>query len=727
MVRDDGNPPNLQADWLLCGEEPQPLGNITGCQVLRNDGISLLTMYSGDIDSEADPATGAYARDTRYLSRLRFSFSGVAPTLLDSRGPDGGLSAILTNPAILVRTSGEVIPAQTLLVRRTTLLAGGLFQNLSISNYGQRQVACELRVEFDADFHDIFEVRGFARRSPRPSVTAVTTRDSVEFRFTGADGRPRNTCVTFDPAPELLTTQRASFVLPLEPGETAEIVIRVGIDGAAPVEPMEAAAARVAGALSAWLSTVTRIETDNVAFNAVLERSLSDIHALQTEWEGNRYLAAGVPWFDTLFGRDSLIAGMQLVAFAPEVLRQALLVLAEYQATEADPQSDALPGKIPHELRWGELAQAGEVPFARYYGSADSTPLFVLAVAEYMRWTNDDQLLGEIWPNVQRAVALLRQQARDGVQGFLSYSRETASGLENQGWKDSHDAIVWPDGQLAAPPIALVEVQGYFAAAMAGYAEMAALRGELAESHRAAAESKAHIERLEAAFGDAEVGLALCLDGSGRKVATPASNAGHVLWAGACSTATASAIERRLMEPDMFTGWGVRTLSSTVKGYNPLGYHVGSVWPHDSSLIVAGFRRYGRDGAAAQLGNALVAMAISFPEFRVPELFCGDRRELRPVPTPYPVASRPQAWAAGTIPYVTVSMLGLRPGLANQLIVARPMLPEGISWLRMRGLRLGIGHVDLVFRRQEQSVSVEIEYLDKGLEVILSREVEQRS
>ncbi len=726
MARDTADAPNPLPDWLLCGEEPHPLGNITGCQVLRNDGISLLTMYSGDIDAEADAATGAYARDTRYLSRLRFSFSGVEPTLLDSRVPDGGLSAILTNPAILVRASGEIIPAQTLLVRRTTLLAGGLFQNLSISNYGQRQVDCELRVEFDADFHDIFEVRGFARKSARPPVIAVTTRNSVEFRFTGADGRARKTDVNFEPAPEVLTTRRASFVLPLEPGATAEIVIRVGVDDTAPTESMEAAAARVAGALSSWHATVTRIETDNVAFNAVLERSLSDIHALQTDWEEKRYLAAGVPWFDTLFGRDSLIAGMQLVAFAPDVLRQALVVLAEYQATASDPQSDALPGKIPHELRWGELAQAGEVPFARYYGSADSTPLFVLAVAEYMRWTNDGQLLDKLWPNVQRAVELLRQQARDGVQGFLSYSRETASGLENQGWKDSHDAIVWPDGRLAEPPIALVEVQGYFAAAMAGFAELAALRGELAESAQAAAESKDHVKRLEQAFGDAEVGLALCLDGAGRKVATPASNAGHVLWAGACSAATASIIEHRLMQPDMFTGWGIRTLSSTVKGYNPLGYHVGSVWPHDNSLIVAGLRRYGCDGAAAQLSDALMAMAISFPEFRVPELFCGDRRELRPVPTPYPVASRPQAWAAATIPYVIVSMLGLRPGLANQLIVARPMLPRGISWLRMRGLRVGIGQVDLVFRLQDQTVSVEIEHLDQGLEVILSRELEQR-
>ena len=713
-------------DWLPVGEEPQTLGTITHCRVLRGGGISLLTTDAGDVDAGEDSATGAYARDTRYLSRLRFSFSGVAPILLDSREPESGLSATFTNPAILVPTTGEVIPAQTLMVRRRTLLADGLLQRLVVSNYSPGPVICQLRLDLDADFHDIFEVRGIDRQSPRPPVTTAIGADCVDFTFTGVDGRTRTSSLVFEPAPDHLSASRAIFDLPLAPRQTAEIMVRLGIDGPAPMESIADATLRVSKERAAWLESVTAIETDNTAINDLVGQCLADIHSLRTEWVGMPYLAAGVPWFDTLFGRDSLIAGIQLAAFAPGLLREALRVLAQYQAVEEEPRRDAMPGKIPHELRWGELAQAGEVPFARYYGSVDSTPLFVLALAEYMRWTNDQDLLDELWPNVGRAIAFLRDQASRGVGGFLSYSRETAAGLENQGWKDSHDAIVHPDGTHSTAPISLVEVQGYYAAALSGYADLAMIRGDLAEAASAAHESALHVRRLEEAFGDADLGFALALDGAGKPAATPASNAGHVLWAGASSRALAATVKDRLMRPDMFTGWGIRTLSSSVNGYNPLGYHVGSVWPHDNSLTLAGFRRYGFDDAAETLGNALISMALAFPEYRVPELFSGDQRDLRLVPTPYPVASRPQAWAAATIPYVLISMLGLRPGLPNQLVIARPTLPDGVTWLRVRGLRLGVGHVDLVFRRHERRVSVEIEHLAPGLEVVLSHELPDR-
>lgn len=709
-------------EWLLSGIEPQPLGSITQCRVLRSDGISLLTTSSGHVDADEDSATGLYARDTRYLSRLRFSFNGVEPILLDSREIDGSLSATFTNPAIQPGPSGAVIQAQTLIVRRRTLVANGLLQRFLVSNYGRQPVSCELRIEFDADFHDIFEIRGFSRQSVRPLRAKTVGHDSVTFEYDGADGVVRTTGISFQPPPQQLSDSRAALVIPLEPRATAEVMVRVGIDGPVPARDIDEAGQALVESRRNWFDTVTSIETDSPGLNALLRQSLCDIHSLRTAVSGRQYIAAGVPWFDTLFGRDSLIAGMQLLAFCPGLLRESLLILAEYQAIDDDPARDSLPGKIPHELRWGELAQAGEVPFARYYGSVDSTPLFVMAVAEYMRWTNDFELLEKLWPNVQDAVSFLRAQAALGVKGFLSYARRTSSGLENQGWKDSHDAIVQPDGSHAVGPIALVEVQAYLAAALSGYAELAAIRGEVHQSALAAEESADLARRFDEEFGDERLGFALCLDGNGDPVPTPASNSGHALWTGSASPAAAARVVERLMQPDMFSGWGIRTLASSANGYNPLGYHVGSVWPHDNSLVLAGFRRYGHMEATEELGNALIAMALAFPEHRVPELFSGDGKELRLVPTPYPVASKPQAWAAASIPYVVASMLGIRPGLENQLLVSQPILPRGVNWLRMRRLRVGLGEVDLVFRRQNRGVSVEIEDLAQGVQVVLSRE-----
>ncbi len=512
----------------------------------------------------------------------------------------------------------------------------------------------------------------------------------------------------------------AVFRLELSPRETREIDIEVCPDREPTGEPLQAANGRVQSSQHDWLNDVTHIETNDDTINEMLNRSLLDIHALQTQTGEDHYLAAGVPWFDTLFGRDSLIAGMEFIAFAPGVLREALLVLAKYQATETDPAHDATPGKIPHELRWGELANAGEVPFGRYYGSIDSTPLFIIAAWEYVRWTEDYGMLRRLWPHIQAAMEWCRTEIASGVRGFVAYARVSSAGLENQGWKDSHDSIVWPDGQLVDAPIALVEEQGYVGAALGAYAHMAAALGDpgAGDAAREAARFSASVDE---AYGHEHLGYVLCIDGNGHPVPTPASNAGHLLWTGTARRDLAETTAHRLLAPDVFSGWGVRTLSSTVVGYNPLGYHTGSVWPHDNALFLAGLRWYGMDDHAMRLGSSLLQMALAFPEYRVPELFSGDARELRHVPTPYPVASRPQAWAAAAMPSVFVSMLGLRPGRPGQLTVTRPLLPEAVTFLRVCNLRFAGKTIDLSFRKQGRHVSVEVERLPQGVDVVLSQ------
>lgn len=709
-----------EAEWLPVGEEPTPVGSITHYSILRNDGISMLSLPDGDIDTRTEPSTGLFMRDTRYLSRLRFTFGGVSPTLLDATHPDATLSAIFTNPTIRKQDGSATIPAQTLVVRRRRVISDALLESLSISNYGPEDANFEIRIEFAADFYDIFEIRGYRRKMPASPVHHELLERQVRFTYEGTDGVFRQTRITFSDRPSLLTPRDAAFRLSLKPRDTYEIHIEVNPDGEPGGEPIQAAAARVHTKQRDWLEDSASIQTENELINGVVQRSLLDILALQTDTGDMRYLAAGVPWFDTLFGRDSLIAGMELLAFAPDVLRNSLLVLAEYQATDADPNHDATPGKIAHELRWGELANTGEVPFGRYYGSIDSTPLFLMAAHEYVQWTEDVATLRQLWPALKQAVGWCRTQMEQGVRGFVAYARFSAAGLENQGWKDSHDSIIWPDGRFVEPPIALVEVQGYVAAALHAYAAMASLLNE-PEAAIASAEAARFCALIDDVFGDEQLGYVLCIDGKGAPVPTAASNAGHLLWCGMARRDLALKTANRLFQPDMFSGWGVRTLSSTVAGYNPLGYHVGSVWPHDNAMIVAGLRWYGLDDLAERLGGALLETGLSFQENRIPELFSGDARELRAVPTPYPVASRPQAWSAAAIPSLFTSMLGLRPGRPRQLSVVRPILPQSVQFLRMRNLRFAGRRVDLAFRRQGRHISVEVEHLDQGIEVALSQ------
>lgn len=713
--------PAPREDWLPVGEGPQPTGSITHLTVNRGDGVSVLSDAHGDIDVEREPSAGLYYQDCRHLSRLLFTFGGVQPILLDAREGEHGLSAVFTNPAI--RSPGErkpIIPAQTLILRRRRAVAACLVESIAVSNYGREAVEVDLRVEFEADFRDIFVVRGFHRESIPAAPRTEAGHRRVKFCYAGGDGIERTTTVMFYTPPTALAPNEAVFILQLQPRDTATIEFQVDAQEAQPEEGFAAVGRRVRDAQAEWLSQTTGVETDDDALNAVFQRALLDIEMLRTGHGRHGYIAAGVPWYDTLFGRDSLITGIELLPWNPAALRSAMTVLAAEQATTYDADHDASPGKIPHELRWGELATMGEVPFGRYYGSVDSTPLFIVAAAGYLLWTADEATVEQIWPNIERAMEWCIRESRQGVDGFLCYRRLTAAGLENQGWKDSHDAIVWPNGQLVEAPIGLVEVQGYLAQAYSAYAWMARrLRhGGAPDAEARGAELR---QRIHTRMAAPELGYAFCIDGSGKAVPTPASNAGHLLWSGVAEPEQARLVAERLFQPDMFSGWGIRTLSSQVPGYNPLGYHVGSVWPHDNALILHGLRAYGFDEEAQRLARASFEMALGFPGNRVPELFSGDDRGLRMVPTPYPVASRPQAWSAAAIPSILTSLLGVQPGRDGQLRVVRPRLPQSIRWVRLTNVRVGDGSADLMFRRTDGHVSVEVERVRGGLEVSLSQ------
>lgn len=702
--------------WLPIGEEPQPAGSITDCVILRNAGVSLVTREGGDIDASAHDATGLYTRDTRHLSRLRLTLGGVEPILLDASQSGAVFSAVFTNPP-MADPAGTVVPGRALVIRRRRVVRRGLAESLTISNYAPGTQRFEVRLEFDADFRDIFEVRGLERRSPRGAVDVLAGRSGVRYRYTGADGLTRRTSLRFDPPPAALAPGAAVYHLALEPRETVVIEVRVGVDGERERSPLPLVVARVQSEERAFLDGLARFQCDYEPLSHAAERALLDIAALRTRFDDTEFIAAGVPWFDTLFGRDSLLTGVFLAPFAPRLLGSALRVLARYQAREEDPSADAAPGKIPHELRWGELARAGDVPFGRYYGSVDATPLFLLAAGEYLAWTGDLAAIRDLWPALAAAAGwCLGELERYG--GVIAYERRSAAGLENQGWKDSHDAIRWPDGRLAAPPIALVEVQAYAWAGLQAFADLAAACGQ---PDLGAGQAASHLlVALDERFGLPGLGFALCLERAREPVPTPASNAGHVLWAGAANRARAAAAAARAFQSDLFSGWGIRTLGAGVVGYNPLGYHTGSVWPHDNAIFLAGLRRYGFDDFALQLGTAFIEAALAFPASRIPELYCGDPRELRLVPTPYPVASRPQAWAAASLPYVLALLLGVRPAGPRTLAVTRPLLPPPLRWARLSNLRFADAAIDLAFRRGASGVAVEVEDVRGDVAVLLT-------
>jgi glycogen debranching enzyme len=443
------------------------------------------------------------------------------------------------------------------------------------------------------------------------------------------------------------------------------------------------------------------VQSDRPLLNHVLERSLRDLRVLRSELHGHTFFAAGVPWYVTLFGRDSLISAYQTLAYKPEVAEHTLRLLAEYQGDKVDEWRDEEPGKIMHELRVGELARTDEIPQTPYYGAIDAAPLFLILLARHAAWTGRLALFHKLRENVERALEWMAKYGDPTGRGYLAYQVKSKKGLGNQGWKDSGDAIVNADGSLAKPPIALTEVQGYAYRAQLGVAELYRRAGDAGKADQLRREADDLRRRFNRDFWLEDKGVyALALQDGGKPCAVVASNAGQVLWSGIADADKARRTKDRLLAEDVHSGWGIRTLSAREKRYNPIGYHLGTVWPHDNSLILAGLRAYQFDEAAARVFSGILQAATHFHTYRLPEVFAGFRQEGLTVPVHYPVACHPQAWAAGSVPLMVESLLGLTPeAFDGRLRIVRPVLPEGVSELEVRRLRVGDARVHLRFRR----------------------------
>jgi glycogen debranching enzyme len=676
------------------------------------DAFALFDPYGDVLSAKRNPG-GIFYRDTRYLSHFELRLDGDRPLLLNSIVSDDNVALVadLTNLDML-RNGNVVLCKDSLHIARTKFLwRGACYERILLRSYADHSVELAASFLFAADFLDLFEIRGAARRRHGEHSARVEAPDTVVLAMQGLDRIKRQTRLTFDRAPDRLERHSAVFQLAFEPFGRTTISVMASFDEELARPPTFFAGMRAARrARRAQLDDSTQIESSNTSFDEALSRARADLAMLVTETPEGAYPYAGVPWFSAPFGRDGIIAALEMLWLEPRLARGVLSYLAATQASEVDDAAEAEPGKILHERRLGEMANLGEVPFARYYGSIDSTPLFVLLAARYYSRTGDRPTIERLWPHIERALHWIDSYGDCDGDGYVEYARRNEKGLVNQGWKDSYDPIFHADGRLAAPPIALCEVQAYVHAAKCGAAMLARMLGQ--ESRAVALEEAAAdlYRRFNRDFWCEELGFyALALDGEKKPCRVRTSNAGHALFGGIVPDERVARLAEGLNGNEMFSGWGIRTVAISERRYNPMSYHNGSVWPHDNAVIAQGFQRYGLRRESARLLGALFGAASYFELKRLPELFCGFPRQRERGPTLYPVACSPQAWAAGTLFSLVQSCLGLEFELATRTIRFRkPQLPSFLSRITLRNLDLLGAQVDVSIRGQGADVALSI-------------------
>jgi glycogen debranching enzyme len=682
----------------------------------HGDAFAVLDAH-GDIGAVENSAEGLFFRDMRHLSRFQIWFAGRRPLLLSSviQDDNAALSVDLTNPDIEGHTARAIQSDTIALERLKFLTETACYERIALRNFDTQRHRFQLGITFDADFKDLFEVRGVERLRRGSISSEVIDQSTLELRYAGLDGSTRTTRLVFSPPPHTLEPALAIYDITLDGRSQSSIgvTIELEVDGGARSSPgLLRAYADKRRAVRAATRGIATVVTSNSLLNEILCQSTADLRMLLTDTPDGCYPYAGIPWYSTVFGRDGIITAMLMLWLDPSIAKGVLTVLAATQATETNPTADAQPGKILHERRQGEMAMLGEVPFRRYYGTVDATPLYVMLAGMYYERTGDRDTITAIWPNIKAALEWIDTYGdRDG-DGFVEYFRETPDGLANHGWKDSHDSIFHASGALAKGPIALVEVQGYVYAAKQQAAKLAQLAGEPKLAVRLRREADTLRSAFHTAFWCEDIATyALALDGSKRPCRVRTSNAGHSLMTGIADPQHAASVAATLLDRDGSSGWGIRTLARSEARFNPMSYHNGSVWPHDNALIALGLSRYGLKRETISVFEAIFGAALYHNDHRLPELYCGFSRRRRRGPTSYPVACSPQAWSAATPFALLAACLGLtidhEQGTQS---LNNPVLPEIMDGIELRDIMVGSSRVDLRLdaRRESGFVSVEI-------------------
>ena len=704
-------------------------------EVIKEGEIFLITLPNGSIPEEDRSGLGLYCRDTRFLSCLEVSLAGSPPVFLSSLNREGHFAQVeLANNLFWDR--GFLVPAQSVHLRLIRAVHGSFLQRLRVTNFIDRQLEVELAVKLGADFVDIFEVRGCKREKRGKLLPAKKQKYGVVFSYLGLDGVYRSTVASFYPPPHevvLHSNDLAEVVyrLTLVPQKKNYIYLRVtpfagrhvgtlpASDPRRPVRVFTRNLPRKSDHFEEWKKSCARFSTSNQILNRMLERSLSDLYSLTAAYPGlGQIIEAGVPWYAAAFGRDSLITAWQSLLVNPDLARQTIRFLARLQGKAVDPWREEEPGKILHELRRGEMAGCGEVPHTPYYGSVDSTLWFIILLCEVCAWAGDEAFLLEMMAPLEKALNWCWEYGDMDGDGFIEYARRSKGGLANQGWKDSWDGVVDESGRIPRGPIALVEVQGYYYLALMRAAEAYFLlgkRGEALELRQRASELRQKFLRH---FWCREKEYpCFALDGEKRPLTTVVSNAGHLLFTGILNGDRAQKVAERLFRPDMFSGWGIRTMSSSEVAYNPMSYHNGSVWPHDNAIIAVGLKACGFDQLAVQVCSSLYRAALTFPHYRLPELFCGFSRRAEGGPVHYPVACSPQAWASGALFQLLTAVLGICCR-GQDVYVTRPLLPPFVDEIVVENVAAGGGKVALEFTRKGEKTYCSVLETDGDVRVI---------
>ena len=683
----------------------------------------------GDIIAANGSSDGIYHHDTRYLSSLELNLNGAPMLLLSSNVQEDNavLTVDLANPRLVLR-GGFTLQGELIHVNRLKYVwESACYERLLVHNFDTRTHTVTLGIQFGADFADLFEVRG-QKRVQRGQVSAERRSDSlVALQYVGLDGVERVTSLAFEPTPTYLDSATARFQPQLGPGQGIRVVLRIACDQRrqknAVGRRFYSSLRSARRALRTSSGRATSLDSSNSLFNEMARRSVADLYMLLTDTEYGPYPFAGIPWFGTPFGRDGLLTALFTLWIDPMIAKGVLRFLAATQATDIDPERDAEPGKILHEMRDGEMAHLREVPFARYYGSIDATPLFVMLAGEYFKRTGDLQTVRELWPHIEAALYWIDNYGDPDGDGFVEYQRKNADGLINQGWKDSHDAIFHEDGRIAEGPIALCEVQAYVYAAKRHAAALALTLNHSVAAAVLAQQAEILRERFEVAFWCDDLSTyALALDGAKKPCRVIASNAGHALFGEIADASRARRVAETLLGTGCFSGWGVRTVARSAARYNPMSYHNGSVWPHDNALIALGLARYGLKSGVLKIFKGLFEAAGYMDLRRLPELFCGFAWRRLTAPTLYPVACAPQAWASATVFALLQACLGLGFDQgADGIRFDRPGLPDFLDQLHLRGVSTKDGVADVLLRRYGADVAVNITRRQGNVPIMILR------
>ena len=689
-------------------------------QVLKHQGHFLVMDETGLMPGDSNLGCGLYRDDTRYLSEWDLSLNGETLTLLSANTEEGFAGRfVYGNKGPRQKPLDKLLPEQSIGVERNVVISNAMRERLVLTNYGVETQNLQFDIKYDSDFADMFEVRGQKRTSRGEYAEPLidSDRNLVVLKYVGLDQVPMKTLISFSGAkPSSLTPHRAQFKLTMAPRSTVEIEAVVATKiGNEPDVPLWDAKewsfasqkATVEAQYKQWRNAGASIETDNLDFNRLCERNFKDLFILRQPTPNGECLSAGIPWFTVAFGRDQAIAAHETLPLLPDMTREILSVLASYQGTRSDDVTEERPGRILHELRLGEMARCKEIPFRPYYGTVDATPLWLSMLGQYVQWSGDYEFARKLWPNVERALAYLDSETAD--YPYLVYGKKKGA-LSNQGWKDSVDSVLYSNGELARPPIALSEVQGYLYEAWHRTADLAKHLGYPQVSDRLNAKAEALQKRFQKDFWMPEAHfMAEALDGNGKQCDVVSSNPGHTMSSGINTEAQNLQLSDKIFHADMNSGWGVRTLSSAERAYNPLSYHDGSIWPHDNAMIIEGLCKVGRKREAGIISGGIFKAALSQPDYRLPELFCGFSRQYSDKPIWYPVSCSPQAWAAGSMFLMLESLLGLRADAPNNtLYVSNPTLPEYLNTVTVRHLRVGTDSVDLKFYRQGDATRCDV-------------------